>query len=66
MTMERRWNYAGIDEIHQNLKDIALAGIKRIVWECDSLDDEVKIAEIDGILTFLDDVEEDMEGKDDD
>ena len=66
MTMERRWNYAGIDEIHQNLKDIALAGIKRIVWEVDSLDNDEKVAEIDGIITFLDDVEESMEALDDD
>ena len=64
--MAMRWNYMPRDEIHKNLKDLALEGIKRIVWECDSLDDEVKVAEIDGILTFLDDIEEDMEDNDDD
>lgn len=63
---EMRWNYQGKDEIHHNLKDLALAGIRRIIWECDMLNNDEKVAEIDGILTFLDDIEESMEDKDDD
>lgn len=64
--MAAKWNYYTRSEIKENMKEIALAGIKRIIWEVDSLDNDEKVAEIDGIITFLDDIEESMEELDDD
>lgn len=65
MNMSRKkWDYVMQEEIHRNLIDIALVGIRRIIWECDMLNNDEKVSEIDGIITFLDDIEESIEESD--
>ena len=66
MNMTVKWNYFTRDEIENNLKGIALGEIKRVIWETDSLDNDEKIAAIDGIIKVLDNTEKSLEEQDHD
>jgi hypothetical protein len=59
------WDFTTKDELKQNLTGIALVNIQRIIWEADGLDDSEKVSEVDGVITFLEDILESMEGKTD-
>ena len=62
---DMHWDFITKDELKQNLTGIALMNIQRIIWEADGLDDSQKVSEVDGVISFLDDILESMEGKTD-
>lgn len=60
------WSYITPSKAMENLNEIGMNLIRRIVQECNKLDESEKVAEIDGIISLIDDVKESMEDRNED
>lgn len=58
----RDYKYVSNETLKHNLNDVALDAISQILWDVDILDEARKLHTIDGIMTLLATIEDDMSG----
>ena len=58
--MMDKWDFPSRTEIKRNLNEIALDAIGTVLWDSEILDETRKLYAIDGIMTLMATINEDM------